>query len=71
MALGAGKYDAECELVRERTEASGAMVIVFSGKAGNGFSCQLPGFLVPSIPGVLRQMADQIEKDANTIIASL
>jgi len=34
MALGAGKYDAECELVRERTEASGAMVIVFSGKAG-------------------------------------
>lgn len=38
------------------------MVVVFGGSHGNGFSCQLPPEIVPTIPGILRSVADEIEK---------
>ena len=63
MALGPGKYDDLCTYVREKAEAQGAIVIVYGGNRGQGFSCQLPPHVVARVPDVLRQMADQIEAD--------
>lgn len=64
MAIGAGRYDHYCTQVREETRALGAIVIVFKGWDGDGFSCQLPPELVDRLPAVLRGMADDIEADA-------
>jgi hypothetical protein len=41
MALGAGKYDALCTLVREATEAKVAIVVIVAGNRGSGFSAQM------------------------------
>jgi hypothetical protein len=61
--LGPGKYDDLCTEVRDRTEAEGAIVLVFGGKNGSGFSCQAPLHLTADLPQMLRQMATQIEND--------
>lgn len=63
MPLGPGKYDDECGLVRELTDAQTAILIVFSGKRGNGFAMQGSLDRVLDIPATLRRMADQIEAD--------
>jgi hypothetical protein len=63
MALGAGKYDDECTLAREKAEAEGIILIVFNGKKGNGFSCQAPLDVLLRLPSVLRDLADTIERD--------
>lgn len=63
MAVGEGKYDAIVTEVREKTQASGVVLIVFSGNQGGGFSVQAPGALLARLPGVLRHMADEIESD--------
>lgn len=59
--IGPGKYDDLAGYVREKAEALGAIVIIFQGKHGHGFSCQLPAEAIPGIPDILRQMAEQIE----------
>ena len=59
--LGPGKYDDLTSYVREKAEAVGAIVIIFQGKHGNGFSCQLPPSAISVIPDILRQVAKQIE----------
>ena len=59
--IGPGKYDDVCTRAREQAEGLGAIVIIFEGKHGNGFSCQLPPSAIPVIPDVLRQIAEQIE----------
>lgn len=38
MALGPGKYDDLCTYVREKAKAEGAIVIVYGGERGQGFS---------------------------------
>jgi len=60
MPEGPGKYDDLCTLVRERAGADGAIVIVFGGALGSGFSVQMPGWLMPSVPGVLERVAAEI-----------
>ena len=59
--IGPGKYDGVCTRAREQAEALGAIIIIFKGKHGNGFSCQLPASAIPAIPDILRQVAKQIE----------
>lgn len=59
--FGPGKYDDICTYVREQAEALGAIVIIFQGKHGHGFSCQLPIEAILSIPDILGQIATQIE----------
>jgi len=60
--IGPGKYDAELTAVREKIEARGAILIVFDGNRGGGFSAQLPVDLATTVPGVLRNIADEIER---------
>ena len=61
--IGPGKYDDVCTRAREQAEALGAIVIIFEGKHGNGFSCQLPPSAILVIPDILRQVAKQIEEE--------
>lgn len=62
MPMGPGKYDEACTVFRHATQAAGVMVVVFGGSNGNGFSCQLPPEIVPTIPAILRSIADEIDK---------
>ena len=63
MAIGPGKYDEEATMVMERVKAQGVILIVVGGNKGEGFACQatLPTML--GIPEMLRNMADEIERD--------
>lgn len=60
MSTGPGKYDDLCTFVREHTQAEGAIVLVFRGNLGSGFSVQAPEAMMPYLPDMLRQMADEI-----------
>lgn len=63
MAIGPGIYDHECEVARKATGADTTVLIIVGGMKGSGFSIQSnPGFL-NRLPGLLRQMANDIEKD--------
>lgn len=63
MALGPGKYDSYCTNVRIETQADGVLLIVINGKLGSGFSVQTSKLeVLANLPGVLRNVADQIEK---------
>jgi hypothetical protein len=63
--IGPGKYDNECTNARKETEAEGAILLIFGGRLGDGFSAQIPGMLITRVPAMLRGMADQIEADLN------
>jgi hypothetical protein len=60
MAMGPGKYDDLCTLIREQAHASGAMVIVIGGVKGNGFSCQLDETTAHALPDILEQIAKHL-----------
>lgn len=66
MALGPGKYDEICTIVRRGTEAAGAAVIILKGEKGSGFSFQGPidKETLVHFAGLLRLMADEIEESA-------
>lgn len=65
MAHGPGKYDDEATMVRERTAAEAVVVVVVGGLRGHGFSTQSSDpQMLARLPALLRQIADQIEKDA-------
>lgn len=62
--IGPGKYDDECSKVRESAQALLAAVIIIGGNKGTGFSVQTVNpHLLNEVPGLLRHMADEIEKD--------
>jgi hypothetical protein len=61
--MGPGKYDDECTLVRERTSASGVVVIVIGGNKGNGFACQTDLLTMTILPDLLERMAKQMRAD--------
>ena len=63
MAEGPGKYDDLCTEVRKKAGAVGAMLMIFEGSEGSGFSVQIPGVLLPMVAEFLRDTADQIEAD--------
>lgn len=64
MAFGPGKYDHLCTYVRKQANAKAAIVIIADNSASNGagFSVQAPLDLLLTLPAVLRDLADQIEK---------
>jgi hypothetical protein len=61
MAIGPGKYDDLCTYVREQAKAKAAVIMVFEGADGSGFSCQADLATTLRLPALLRQMADEIE----------
>lgn len=74
MAIGPGKYDKLAEMCIATTNAKAVVVIVFEGNRGNGMSMKLDltaefeiaGQLaiIKRLPGVLRNVADSIDRDA-------
>lgn len=62
MPIGPGKYDDICTYVREEAKAKGAIVLVFDGEKGSGFSCQADIITMSRIPTLLRMMADELTK---------
>ena len=62
--LGPGKYDEVDTVALKMTEAKGGVILlVFDGKEGNGFSCQLTYDLTLAVPAILREIAEAIESD--------
>jgi hypothetical protein len=57
MPIGPGKYDDLCTLVRKRAKASGAVLIVFDGSKGPGFSVQATPMVTLQLPLLLEQIA--------------
>jgi hypothetical protein len=62
MAIGPGKYDPECTDIRTRDQAEGVILIVIRGVKGSGFSCQATPEITFSLPQILRNIADDIER---------
>jgi len=60
-------YDNWCTKVREGTKSSGVILIVFGGEAGSGFSMQATPELTMALPAILRNVADQIDRDGGAI----
>jgi len=59
-----GKYDVFCVDALEKTNAECAVLMIFHGNRGNGFSVNSTSMdIVYSLPEKLRDMADQIEND--------
>ena len=63
MSIGPGRYDDLCTYVKDAAKAEGAIVIVFRGEHGNGFSMQADLIDTMKLPATLRLVADQIEAD--------
>lgn len=61
--IGPGKYDALATAAREAAKARGVILIVFGGDKGSGFSAQLDALGTLSIPQILREIADEIERE--------
>jgi hypothetical protein len=57
-----GKYDDLCTTARKAAKAEAALLIIFGGNKGNGFSAQIPIDFLIGIPAILRAVADDIEK---------
>lgn len=67
MAHGPGKYDDICVLALTTAGAREGALIVLDGEGGPGFSVQMTARSLALLPGILRMMADDIEKDNATI----
>lgn len=63
MSEAPGKYDALCTYVREQSEAVGAIVLVFGGKQGSGFSVQAPPELSLDLPRILEDLAESVRAE--------
>jgi len=57
---GPGKYDDLCREVQTRTNARGAIVLIFDGDNGNGFSVHAEFEIIATLPEILEQMATEI-----------
>jgi hypothetical protein len=69
MTEGPGKYDDIATIVRIMTESKAVIVIVFDGIFGSSFAVQAEGETIAlNIPVILRDLADEIEKDMGKIV---
>lgn len=66
MAVGPGKYDDLCTLVRERAQAQGVIIVVFGGSKGSGFSCQADLETTLGLPELLEKVAADIRASGIT-----
>jgi hypothetical protein len=63
MPVGPGKYDDLCTEALEKAHALAAILLIFGGNRGSGFSVQAPLEVLNELPSILRSVADQIELD--------
>jgi altronate dehydratase len=68
--FGEGRYDDLVADARAKAKAQGALLIILGGSQGSGFSAMVPPLAMAQIPAVLRQMADEIERDAARVVAT-
>jgi hypothetical protein len=66
--IGPGKYDDETTLVQKATNAAGVVLIVIDGNKGQGFSVQATLAVTLSLPEMLRDIADKLEADLQSVI---
>lgn len=67
MAIGPGKYDELTEALMSMTMASGIVVIVVGGHRGSGFGAKMTQDIAALMPKVLRDAADEMEKDVDLL----
>lgn len=63
MPEGPGKYDELCTEAREKAKSIGAVLMIFDGEKGWGFSVQMPPRFMAQLPALLRDMANKVEHD--------
>lgn len=73
MALGPGKYDDECTMVRRAVgigphSGGGVIVIVMGGNRGNGFSCQTDLETLRTLPEMLESVARQMREGREGVL---
>jgi hypothetical protein len=64
--IGPGKYDDVCTIVREKTDALTAIVIILDGNKGSGFSIQthrIGVVNVDALADMLEHIARQLRED--------
>lgn len=67
---GEGKYDGYAEMILARESATAVLVGVIEGGKGNGFSvCTKEPLVLIKMPGILRDMATQIEAQLKNLKA--
>lgn len=67
MAAGKGIYGDECDEMQERTKAQTIVLVIIDGKKGSGFSMNSTDQSMHlKLPGMLRLMADEIERDGES-----
>jgi hypothetical protein len=58
-----GAYDDLCTEARKQAGAKVCLLIIIGGNKGSGFSAQMPGFAAADVPDILRDVANQIERE--------
>jgi demethoxyubiquinone hydroxylase (CLK1/Coq7/Cat5 family) len=61
MPAGGGKYDTLATLARQAAFADGIVMLIINGDMGSGFTVQAESYIGKHLPGMLRDMADEIE----------
>jgi len=70
MAIGPGKYDAECADVMFKLKADAVLLVVINGVIGNGYSVTTFNIdVLAQLVNMLRSLAAQIEADMATVRA--
>ena len=68
MSFGPGKYDNLAEVVRTVSGArDGVLLLVLEGHLGSGFSVLAAPAAARLIPQMLRDVADQMERDLSGV----
>jgi hypothetical protein len=70
---GPGKYDDACTIARLLCDGRAAFLLILNGCKGSGFAVQCPKEIIPFVSGLLRTIADEIDRDQQsfTIIDDL
>lgn len=56
-------YDLEAHALRTALKAKGILLMVVEGERGSGLSVQLTKEIADAVPGMLRKMANKMERD--------
>jgi len=66
--IGPGKYNEHCATVRTVAQARGVLLLVIAGNQGTGFECQGDPEIILELPGLLRGMAEELEKSHEHVL---